>query len=734
MSTIRKVVAIIMVFFALGMISLSIVSLKSIETMPQLGEQKKTMENGILVSFKKDVSANKAISITKSLSNCAPSSFDAAENGIVANLGTGNVRDQKALIQKYEKNPDVAYVQPNYLYETDTAASASNQINDPKYDAQWSIKKIDADDAWNFIKKKFPDNKKVKVAVLDMGANLDHEDLQKALIKKNCVSVKTFKPGAAHPNIGNDALVPYTKPLQYHGTLVSGVIAATSNNGKGVAGMTNNLAELMVLNVFRYRDGPEDNRRLATSEDIARCINYAADHGAKVINMSIGNSIGSQSATNDKLLEKTIERVTKEKNVTVICSAGNSKSSTKPWYPSDFPSTISVIATDNYSSAFAKCKSSFSNYGRKKTLSAPGRDIYTTKWNRDNRTYGKVSGTSVAAPIVSSVAAMMYYVNPDISADEVRKILCDTATDLYTKGWDIYTGYGNVNAYAAVAKAAGVSIKRPPLTLKTPTVSVTSSGVNRMTLKWNKIPKAEGYKIYRATSAKGHYKHINTIKGKFHFNNNNLKHGKRYHYKVQAYGTIDNKKAYSSLSISRSNYPAGKVSSFRVRSYNYRGIKLYWDRVYDASGYKIYRATSRTGKYKQVKRVTNGTTTSWKDMNLRAGKRYYYKIKAYKNSTNGSISQAFSTKAVPAKPSIKVSLIKNKSAKLKWAKCSSVTGYKIYRANSAQGKYIRIGTTKKLYYIDNKRKKSKQYYYRIYSYKKVNGRIFNSNSSDIKVK
>lgn len=178
------------------------------------------------------------------------------------------------------------------------------------------------------------------------------------------------------------------------------------------------------------------------------------------------------------------------------------------------------------------------------------------------------------------------------------------------------------------------------------------------------------------------------------------------------------------LSGGKSGYPIGAVSSFKARSATYNSIRLFWDKVSDAKGYKIYRASSQKGGYRLVKTISKGSITSWKDTRLKAGTRYYYKIKAYKSGAVGGTSKYRSARAVPATVSVAVSKVKRKGNKVRWGRVSSVTGYKIYRASSKHGKYKRVATQQasKSFYVDKVKNNKKTYYYKVRAYKHMSGK------------
>ncbi|MCO7123780.1 S8 family serine peptidase [Ihubacter massiliensis] len=715
---------------------------------PSVGDSE-YVKDEVLVVFEEEPSKKELRSVTDEVDAKKVEEVETPveETPYVVTLDKGESMEDA--VKDLEKEKAVAYAQPNYLYSLDAgednelasarAATAGKDDTD-----LWNLKKVDTQQSWDLIdevKKDGQPREKVTVAVLDTGVNLEHPDLQAALNKDKCVRVVNEQDPANYPklkvsdvNHGDNG---------GHGTKVSGVIAATSGNGIGVAGVaagnSNDLIELAVIDVYtRYNSGKD---RLATSADIIKGISYACDTaGAKVINMSLGHYPGDRESNSgilpdgvvgtDNLLKQTIHDAVNTKNVTIVCSAGN-KNSTVSWYPSDFDDCISVISTTNYSDVYSNSKAATSGYGWKKDISAPGYLISTTQPS-GGYSNNSSSGTSFAAPVVSAVAAMVYYVNPKITSNEVKKILVDTATDLYTYGDDIYTRCGNVNAFAAVSKAAGYPA---PSASKLPapvSAKAVSSGYNGVKISWSKVASAKGYQIYRSTSQSGTFNRIQTISSKntTSYIDSGLTTGKSYYYKVRAYGTLDNKRAYSPHVMTKALPLPAATSQFSVSSKTYKSIQLKWKKVKGASGYGLYRSTSKNGVYKYIKRISRSNTTSYiNSSGLKTGRTYYYKMRAYRTVSGkriyGSYSKIYSAKAAPAKPGLALSKKSSKSVKVRWSKLSKVDGYSIYRSTSKNGKYRRIKTKSSRssrYLIDKKVKKKKTYYYKARAYKRVKGK------------
>lgn len=325
-------------------------------------------------------------------------------------------------VEVFEKESKVAAAQPNYLldsYENEISTERV-QINDQYVSKQWYLDSINIESAWSAVAA-YDDNKKVKVAVLDTGTEYTHPDL------KNVVNIELSK------EVTENGLTALTsEDPDGHGTHVSGIIAASANNGQGIAGVAstenNNIVDLFVVDVF--------SGEKTTVDYVIKGLNYAVEQGAEVVNMSLG------ALTDEKM--PVFEMACKEahdKGVTIVCAAGNDNSD-KMSIPSDYDSTIGVINADG-----ANNREATSNYGTKKDLSAPGTEILST-YSQGQYVYS--TGTSMAAPVVAGTIALMKKKDPDLTPEKIRQILCSTAKDIGVTGRDAETGWGLVDAGAAV--------------------------------------------------------------------------------------------------------------------------------------------------------------------------------------------------------------------------------------------------------------------------------------------
>jgi len=255
----------------------------------------------------------------------------------------------------------VAQLPPSALVTSEAdyfvQAQSLPQPNDPLYPQQWGLQAVGLPSWWGL-----PTNRtETTVAVIDSGVCLTHPDLQGALV-------------AGWNFVADDADVTDTFG---HGCAVAGILAAQMNNGVGMVGAVPDL-RIMPLRVL-------DEHGQGRYSDVAAAIVYAVDHGVPWINLSVG---GVQSST---LLENAVRYAT-DHHVTLVAAAGNGGSASL-LYPAAYPAVIAVGSVDANLQ-----RSAFSNYGAGLDVFAPGRDIISTR--RDN-TYGRVSGTSFATPLVT---------------------------------------------------------------------------------------------------------------------------------------------------------------------------------------------------------------------------------------------------------------------------------------------------------------------------------------------
>jgi subtilisin family serine protease len=304
------------------------------------------------------------------------------------------------IMSELKKDAQIEYVEPNYIYTIDLVP------NDPKYQLQWGLPRMKVDKAWNVSTNSSP----ITIAVVDTGVDSDHPDLVGDLVSGyNIISNNT--------NTDDD---------NGHGTHVAGIAAGVMENSKGIAGIAGH-SRIMPVKVIGSNGS-------GTTLNIAEGVRWAVDHGAKVINLSLGGPDYSQT------LQSAVEYA-RSKGALVVAAAGNSNTYI-PSYPAAMNHVISVAAIDKNNT-----KASFSNYGSSIDLCAPGTAIFSTMYDGY---YGYMQGTSMACPNVTGVIALIWSQNSKITPNQIEYILEARAQDLGAKGKDIYYGYGLVDAYASM--------------------------------------------------------------------------------------------------------------------------------------------------------------------------------------------------------------------------------------------------------------------------------------------
>ncbi len=311
----------------------------------------------------------------------------------------------------------VLYAEPNMIRFMPDTSSYDAGGEYAATAAQYYLDSVHVREAWNYSKC----SNQVSVAVLDTGIDGDHPDLTPNILASY-----------AWDTITNSSLDADAEDVLGHGTHVAGIIAGVADNGFGIDGVSYN-ANIVPVKVF-------DDDGLCTDTNLIEGIDYvisiAEDADVRVINMSLGGESYSTS------LELAVNNAVAN-GVLVVCSAGNENTDASK-YPSDFDSVISVVATDAINNRWTG-----SNYGLAKDIAAPGVRIMSTLPGD----YEAWTGTSMAAPIVSSVAALLYAYNPNLTCDQVKNILYSTAQDLGDSGRDQYYGWGLVNAEDAISIA-----------------------------------------------------------------------------------------------------------------------------------------------------------------------------------------------------------------------------------------------------------------------------------------
>lgn len=699
-------------------------------------------------------------------------------------------------IAELKSNPHVLAV------EEDVVVSIEAQT------ADWGIEATDAEAAWDLGYT----GQGVKIAVIDTGIAA-HSDLEIA---------------------GGVSYVTYTKSYSDdngHGTHVAGIISAEDNDF-GTVGIAPDASIYAVKVLDEYGNGDLSN--------VIQGIDWAITNDMDIINMSLGTYQDIES------FEVILNQAYKA-GILIVAAAGNDGSSSGSGdtvdYPARYDSVIAVAATDSSNN-----RAEFSSTGPAVEVAAPG--VYIKSTYLDNQ-YATMSGTSMATPYVSGDIALLMEANPSLTPVQIRQLLQEKVIDLSVLGRDSLYGYGLIQAYVStiptvsvVYNSQGGSFVKPALVEQNSTVSIpsdptrkgytfhgwykeascstpwnfstdivsgnttlyakwiinkytvtynsqggsavssvtqnfgtkltapasptksgylfggwykeaacinvwsfasntlqdnmtlyakwmkptkvldvkaSSAGYNSIKVSWSKVTDATGYRIYRATSYSGTYQYVKSTTSTS-WTNSSLTTNKKYYYKVRAYTTVGSETLYGSYSSIVSAKPIPATPSVTVKSSSYNSIKISWGKVSGASGYKIYRATSKSGTYKYIKTTTS---TSYTNSYLATGKTYYYKVRAYRNVGSSKVYSNYSSiksaKPVPSKPaSYSVARYSSTSIKISYSKVSGASGYRIYRATSYNGTYSLVKTTTSTSWVNSGRTTGKTYYYKVRAYRWVN--------------
>lgn len=355
----------------------------------------------------------------------------------------------------------VEYAEPNYQIVLDPETNdqsppilagedkKDNLPDDPLFGVQWALRNIgqnngkekadlDALKAWEKTKGKSD----VVVAVLDTGVDYSHQDLASNIWTRpdSIPAYKDNELGTVADEHGFNAVDNAGDPMDEngHGTHCAGIIGAEGDNNEGIAGINWNV-QIMPLK-FLGRGG------FGTTKDAIEAINYAIERKKSGVNIRVISASWGSTAYS-RALEDTIRKAGEE-GILFVAAAGNAATDNDktPHYPSSYklPNVISVAALDRFDNL-----ASFSNYGVKSVhVAAPGKEIMST-WLKGD--YREASGTSMATPYVSGVAALVLSVDQNLSVDKLRDKILKSVDKLDGLNGKIETG-GRLNAAKAVDK------------------------------------------------------------------------------------------------------------------------------------------------------------------------------------------------------------------------------------------------------------------------------------------
>ena len=362
----------------------------------------------------------------------------------------------------------------------------------------------------------------------------------------------------------------------------------------------------------------------------------------------------------------------------------------------------------------------------------------------------KVGGLSVSEVLFDQVAlkwnkvtgADGYYVERATDADGDYTIIKDTTSTSYKDSSIVLNetyyyrivAYRNSTSGLLLSTASSVVTATPGLS-SIEDLTAKSAGYNAIQLEWSAIEKATAYQIYRAVG-EGDFDLIQTTSDTS-YKNSNLTTATTYKYKVVAVSETED----TTISSNDSNVVSAKPTLSKPTDVKitktYHTATLTWKKVTGATHYRIYRATSKSGKYTRV--ATVGTnTTKYTNRGLITNTTYYYKIIPIRRVDTtiytGTTSSIVSTKPTLSTPSIKSLSSGRTSVKLTWNKVSGASGYAVYRSTSKNGNYTRVGFTTKTTMTNTKLKSKKTYYYKIRAYRTIDGTKHYSSYSSVNYK
>lgn len=411
---------------------------KQIKSRPLLKSGKAgAASDRILVKFKKSVSREKRDKIF--LDNNLRAKGEIGQIGVeMISIPEGASPEGAIKKLQEESAGDIEFAELNIIPVPDLIP------NDPLFSQEWHLPKINAPQAWDATS-----GSGATIAIIDSGVDASHPDLKDNLVSGWNLCDNNSDTGDWGLEGG-------------HGTLSAGAAAAVGNNASMIAGAAFS-AKIMPLRI----NSPAGC--VGTLDIFASAIIYAADHSAKIANISYGCGANCDLSNTNTI--KAATAYMKSKGGLTVFSAGNYGSSIPG--RANNPDAIVVAATDASDN-----RASWSNYGSSVDIAAPGENILSTA---PGGSIVSGNGTSLAAPITAGTLALIWSANPSLTADQARQVLFSSAKDLGTSGWDQYYGWGRVDAGVATALASG----KPLININSPNGGEKFSQNNIVPIKWS---------------------------------------------------------------------------------------------------------------------------------------------------------------------------------------------------------------------------------------------------------
>jgi subtilisin family serine protease len=547
----------------------------------------------------------------------SPDSVRAEAQGALAQLGvipayslTAEVEVWKtaegselAVVERLNALPGVEYAQPNYIYRT------AGVPNDPAYGQQWAHQRTYAEAAWDFT----TGSSEVIIAVLDTGVDDTHPEFAGKLVHG-----KDFIDG-------DNSYRDYNG----HGTHVAGIAAGQGNNGAGIAGV-NWGARIMPVQVLNAQGS-------GYTSGVIDGIEWAVQHGARVINLSLSGPFFDQALQN---------AITAAHNsgALVLAAMGNEfTTDNSPRYPAAMTNVLAVAATDRFDG-----RAFYSNTGPHADVSAPGGEmsffhdvngIYSTTptyfVDADTYTsYDYFQGTSMATPYVAGLAALIFGLNTGLTPTQVEGIIKSSSDDLGLPGADADFGYGRVNVLQAVQDTLISMIALAPIS--------NPDGDGNYLVDWTAVNGATGYELDEDDNPtfSSPSRRYNGPESQFQVTG---QPAGVWHYRVRA--IFGSQPGNWSSTRTAGVVPAAPVLKPVGNPDKLDAYRIEWVGAAGASGYRLEEADNPgfTGAIVRYQ----GPALKYDVTGQRGGKTWYYRVRAYNLAGSGAWSASAQTEVRP---------------------------------------------------------------------------------------
>lgn len=513
-------------------------------------------------------------------------------------------------------DPGVDFAEPNYRYYAfDTTP------NDPHFGKQWAHTRMQSEAAWDVS----TGNSSITIAIIDSGVDLGHPDLAGKLV-------------AGHDFVDDDNT---PSDANGHGTHVAGIAAAVTNNATGIAG-TSWGAKIMPVRVL-------DAAGSGYNADITDGMTWAYQHGADILNLSLGGTTYSQAMQNAVNAAHTAGSL-------IVAAMGNCRNSgpscptaNPVTYPAAYDNVFAVSATDS-----ADTYANYSQYGTHCDIAAPGGEmtyygdpggifstmptyaVYLTSNYGYLNNYDRLQGTSQASPHVAGLAALVWSVVPTLTHDEVQNVIEQTADDLGPAGWDQNYGWGRINAYTTLT-----SVAVPDAPVLSPINN--SDGDDTYTVTWSTIPNVVSYTLQQSNAA-NFYAPITRYTGPDTQLPVTAQDVGTWYYRVRVTNAYGNSSAWSTIE-SVAVHPAAPVPSPITNPTNADAYTVAWAPVAGADRY-ILQQDITPGFMGPVTRYI-GTDPAY-GVTGQPGGMWYYRVQAAYKDLLSPWSTPVSTTVDPA--------------------------------------------------------------------------------------